>query len=103
MLTDAATKARIGQIADLKEAQQMADLGAREQALISGHADLEFSGFVTVTAATGPTWMFGPLAPTRRRGRPAVGGTLRGAAIRSACTGGADRCTDQRRHHPRRN
>jgi hypothetical protein len=52
MLTDAATKARIGQIADLKEAQQMADVNAREQALISGHADLEFSGFVTVTADT---------------------------------------------------
>jgi Putative type VII ESX secretion system translocon, EccE len=52
MLTDAVTKARIGQIADLADAQHMADLDAREQALICGHADLVFSGFVTITAGT---------------------------------------------------
>ncbi len=50
MLTDAATKARIGQIADLSDARHMADLDAREQALICGHADIVFSGFLTVTA-----------------------------------------------------
>jgi hypothetical protein len=52
MLTEASTKARIGQIADLADAQHMADLEAREQALICGHADMVFSGFVTVTAPT---------------------------------------------------
>jgi hypothetical protein len=52
MLTDAATRARIGQIVDLTDAQEMADINAREQAVICGHADMIFSGFVTVTAAS---------------------------------------------------
>jgi hypothetical protein len=52
MLTDSVTKARIGQIADLADAQHMADLDVREQALICGHADMVFSGFVTITAGT---------------------------------------------------
>lgn len=52
MMTDAATRSRIGQIADLSDSQQFADVAAREQALVCGHADLAYSGFVTVTAAT---------------------------------------------------
>ncbi len=52
MLTDTAARARIGQIADLSDSQQYADVAAREQALICGHADMAYSGFITVTAAT---------------------------------------------------
>lgn len=54
MLTDAATRARIGQIADLADSQRYADVAAREQALVCGHADMAFWGFITVTAATRP-------------------------------------------------
>lgn len=54
MLTDAATRARIGQIADLSDSQQYADVAAREQALVCGHADMAYWGFITVTAATRP-------------------------------------------------
>ena len=54
MISDAAQKAKIGQIADLSDAQEFADVTARERALISGHADLVFAGFVTVTAPTRP-------------------------------------------------
>lgn len=50
MLTDSSTKARIGQIADLSDAQKLADVNAREQAVVSGHADMVFAGFITVTA-----------------------------------------------------
>jgi hypothetical protein len=49
-VTDAAQKAKIGQIADLADAQEYSDVLDRERALIAGHADLRFSGFVTVTA-----------------------------------------------------
>jgi hypothetical protein len=49
-ITDSAQKARIGQIQDLSDHQEYEDVLVREQALISGHADMEFSGFVTVTA-----------------------------------------------------
>jgi hypothetical protein len=49
-LTDAAQKARIGQLADLSDAQEYQDVLDRERALISGHADLEYSGFVALTA-----------------------------------------------------
>ena len=48
--SDAAQKARIGQIRDLSDYQEYEDVLTREQALIAGHADFEFSGFVTVTA-----------------------------------------------------
>jgi hypothetical protein len=51
-LTDAAQKTRIGQIADLADAQELADVMTREQALISGHADLRFTGLISVTAPT---------------------------------------------------
>ena len=34
---------------DLSDRQEYEDVLVREQALIAGHADMEFSGFVTVT------------------------------------------------------
>lgn len=49
-ITDSAQKARIGQVQDLSDRQEYEDVLVREQALIAGHADMEFSGFVTVTA-----------------------------------------------------
>lgn len=51
-ISDARQKAKIGQIADLSDAQEYADLEARERALIQGHADVEFSGFIAIQAAT---------------------------------------------------
>jgi hypothetical protein len=51
-ITDSAQRAKIGQIQDLSEHQQYEDLLTREQALIAGHGDMEFSGFLTVTAAS---------------------------------------------------
>src|ERR1035437_5755814 len=48
----AAQKAKVGQIADIPDAQEYADLQARERSVVSGHTDVEFSGFVTVTAPT---------------------------------------------------
>lgn len=52
MISDASQKAKIGQIADLADAQELDDVNAREQALISGHADMVFTGLITVTAPT---------------------------------------------------
>jgi hypothetical protein len=49
-VTDAAQKAKIGQIADLADEQEYRDVLERERALIAGHADFRFSGFVAVTA-----------------------------------------------------
>ena len=49
-VTDAQQSARIGKIADLATEQEYADVLTRERALISGHADLRFSGFVVITA-----------------------------------------------------
>lgn len=49
-ITDSAQKAKIGQLQDLSDRQEYDDILAREQALIAGHADMEFSGFLTVTA-----------------------------------------------------
>ena len=51
-VTDAAQKARIGQLADQADAQEYEDVLDRERALIAGHADLRFSGFLAVTAAS---------------------------------------------------
>lgn len=51
-ITDAGHKAQVGQVQDLSDVQEYSDLLQREQALLSGHADVEFSGFVTVTANT---------------------------------------------------
>jgi hypothetical protein len=49
-VTDSAQKAKVGQLLDLSDAQEYEDVLVREQALIAGHADVEFSGFLTVTA-----------------------------------------------------
>ena len=51
-LTDAAQKSRLGVIADLADAQELADVMTREQALISCHADLRFTGLIAITAPT---------------------------------------------------
>jgi hypothetical protein len=52
IVTDAGHKARVGQVQDLSDVQEYHDLLQREQALIGGHADVEFSGFIVVTAAS---------------------------------------------------
>jgi len=51
-LTDAAQKSRLGVVADLADAQELADVMTREQALISGHADLRFTSLIAITAPT---------------------------------------------------
>ena len=51
-VADQAQKARIGQIADLSDAEEYQDLLNRERSIISGHTDVEFTGFITVTAGT---------------------------------------------------
>ena len=50
--TDSAQKARIGFIEDLADVQELADVNERERALISGHADMKFTGLIAVTAPT---------------------------------------------------
>jgi hypothetical protein len=51
-VTDAHQKAKLGVIADQADAQEYSDVLERERALIAGHADLKFTGMITVTAAT---------------------------------------------------
>jgi hypothetical protein len=51
-VTDSSQKARMGTIADLSDAQELSDVMDRERALIAGHADLRFTGLITVTAET---------------------------------------------------
>jgi len=51
-VADSTQKAKIGQLADLPATPEYADLLARERSLISGHTDVAYTGFVTVTAAT---------------------------------------------------
>jgi hypothetical protein len=51
-LTDAQQSARIGKLTDFASEQEYADVLARERALVSGHADLRFTGFVAVTASS---------------------------------------------------
>ena len=43
-VADQAQKARVGQIADLSDAQEYQDLLDRERSVIAGHTDVEFSG-----------------------------------------------------------
>jgi hypothetical protein len=45
-------KARVGQIADLSDAQEYQDLIERERSVIAGHTDIEFSGLIAVTAGS---------------------------------------------------
>ncbi|EWT05368.1 hypothetical protein N864_05105 [Intrasporangium chromatireducens Q5-1] len=49
-VTDAAQRARIGAIADLADAAELDDVLDRERALLAGHADLKFTGLITLTA-----------------------------------------------------
>jgi hypothetical protein len=51
-LTEAQQNARIGKIADLSADQEYADVLDRERALVSGHADVRFSGFIAITATS---------------------------------------------------
>jgi hypothetical protein len=51
-VTNAHHKAKVGQVQELSDVQEFNDLLKREQALINGHADVEFSGFITVTASS---------------------------------------------------
>ena len=51
-VTNAHHKAKVGQVQELADVQEFNDLLKREQALINGHADVEFSGFITVTASS---------------------------------------------------
>ena len=50
MIADFRQKQKIGQIQDLSDEQEYNDVLSRERALISGHADVEFTGWVVVTA-----------------------------------------------------
>jgi len=52
-VADAAQKAKVGQLADLSDTQEYEDLLARERSVVAGHTDVEFTGFVTVTAPDG--------------------------------------------------
>jgi hypothetical protein len=51
-VSDAEQKARMGQISRASDRQAQLDIQARDEALAAGHADCEYSGFVTVTAPT---------------------------------------------------
>jgi hypothetical protein len=71
-VADMAQKHRVGQIADLSDAQEYEDLVSRERSIIAGHTDIEFSGFVTVTAPT-------------RDGLDAARSVITRAAAQAAC------------------
>ena len=49
-ISDSVQKAKIGQIEDLSDVKEYEDLLERERALISGHADVAFSGFIALSA-----------------------------------------------------
>lgn len=51
-LTDQAQKAKTGRIIDQSDDQEYADVLARERALVAGHADMRYCGFITLTAST---------------------------------------------------
>jgi len=51
-ITDREQKTKTGRIIDLSDDQEYADVLARENALVSGHADMRYSGFLTLTAPT---------------------------------------------------
>lgn len=54
-LADAEQKARIGQVADVSDAQEYQDILQREQEVNVGHADMRFIGLIAVTADDKPT------------------------------------------------
>jgi hypothetical protein len=53
-ITDSEQKARIGQVADVSDAQEYADILRREQEIAVGHADMRFAGLLAVTAEDKP-------------------------------------------------
>ncbi len=71
-VTDAAQKAKIGTLADLSDDAEHADVLDRERALLAGHADVKFTGLLTITA------------PSRDQLETAVAEISR-AAIQSGC------------------
>jgi hypothetical protein len=50
--TEASQKARLGVMADLADRVEGEDVLERERALIAGHADVRFTGLVTITASS---------------------------------------------------
>lgn len=50
--TDAHQKAKLGMIADLADSVEAGDVSEREQSLVAGHADIRFTGLITLTAAS---------------------------------------------------
>ena len=52
MEADWRQKRKIGQVERLSDAQEYNDVVDRERALISGHADIEFTGWIVISAAT---------------------------------------------------
>ena len=48
--TDSAQKARLGVLPDLSDSVEAGDVIDRERALIEGHADIRFTGLLTITA-----------------------------------------------------
>ena len=51
-IADHTQKAKTGRIIDHSDEQEYADVLARERALVSGHADMRYSGFITLTATS---------------------------------------------------
>lgn len=52
MVADYRQKRKIGQVEQLSDAQEYNDVLDRERALIGGHADIDFTGWVVISAAT---------------------------------------------------
>ena len=50
--TDSMQKARIGAISDLADAAELSDVLDRERALVAGHADIRFTGLLSITEGT---------------------------------------------------
>ncbi|MFC6706837.1 SCO6880 family protein [Flexivirga alba] len=50
--TDAHQKAKLGMISDLADSVEARDVTDRERSLVAGHADIRFTGLITLTATT---------------------------------------------------
>jgi hypothetical protein len=70
-VADSTQKQRLGQLADLSDAQEYEDLLCRERSIIAGHTDVEFTGFVTVTAPNPEALSVAQAAITRAAGQAA--------------------------------
>ena len=83
-VADSVQKSRLGQLADLSDAQEYDDVLARERSVIAGHTDVEFTGLVTVTAPTEDALETAVAAITRAAGqvscevRPLYGQQMQG-------------------------